>query len=73
LFSFYLSGELSDEERGLQVYYKVGKAAIQLLVQHSCKEKIPFIALLKFHVRAGVLAVFCADYKDIGAQTCRTC
>ena len=48
----------------------VGKpAVIKLLIQHSHKEKIPFVALSKYHVKAGALMAFSADYRDVGAQT----
>jgi putative ABC transport system substrate-binding protein len=43
--------------------------AMQMLIQHTLKEKIPFIALSKFHVKGGALAAFSVDYQDMGAQT----
>jgi len=43
--------------------------AIQLLIRHSLKEKIPFIGLSRYHVKAGALAALSVDYRDIGAQT----
>ncbi|MCK5243568.1 hypothetical protein KAR34_14055 [bacterium] len=45
------------------------QAVIKLLIQHSHTEKIPFVALSRHHVKAGVLMAFSADYKDVGAQT----
>lgn len=43
--------------------------AVQLLIAHALKEKIPYIGLSKFHVKAGALAAFSVDYKDVGMQT----
>ncbi len=44
-------------------------AAVQLLIAHSLKEKLPLFALSSFHVKAGAFAAISVDYKDIGAQT----
>ncbi len=43
--------------------------AVQLLIAHALKEKLPLFALSSFHVKAGAFAAISVDYKDIGVQT----
>jgi putative ABC transport system substrate-binding protein len=43
--------------------------AMQMLIKHTLKEKIPFVALSRYHVKAGALAAVSVDYHDMGAQT----
>ncbi|MCK5242678.1 hypothetical protein KAR34_09520 [bacterium] len=43
--------------------------AVKMLIQHALKEKLPFLALSRYHVKAGALAALSVDYQDIGAQT----
>ncbi|MCK5243518.1 hypothetical protein KAR34_13805 [bacterium] len=48
----------------------VGKPkAIQILIKHSLREKIPFMALSQYHVKAGAFAALSVDYRDMGMQT----
>lgn len=39
------------------------------MIQHSLNEKVPFVAMSKAQVKAGALAAFSVDFKDLGAQT----
>jgi len=43
--------------------------AMSQMIKFSLDEKLPFIALANYHVKAGALATFGVDYNDIGAQT----
>ena len=44
-------------------------AAFDLLLQHSFKEKLPLFGLSPRHVKAGALAAFYVDFRDVGKQT----
>lgn len=44
-------------------------AVIGQIIQHAGSQKIPFIGLSVFHVKAGALAAFSVDFADIGTQT----
>jgi putative tryptophan/tyrosine transport system substrate-binding protein len=44
---------------------------MQLIIKHALKEKIPFVALSRYHVKAGAFAALSVDYKDMGAQTAK--
>ncbi len=37
-------------------------------IEHSQNQKIPFIGLSVFHVKAGALSAFSVDYSDVGRQ-----
>ncbi len=43
--------------------------SVSELVQHCLKENLYLIGFSKYHVKAGALLAFSADYYDVGAQT----
>ncbi|NTV51857.1 MAG: hypothetical protein HGA76_02415 [Candidatus Firestonebacteria bacterium] len=44
-------------------------SAISQIIEHAHNEKVPFIGLSMYHVKAGALAAFAVDYSDLGKQT----
>jgi putative ABC transport system substrate-binding protein len=44
-------------------------AVIGQIIEHARAQKLPFIGLSVYHVKAGALAAFTVDYSDIGRQT----
>ncbi|MEW6516575.1 MAG: ABC transporter substrate binding protein [candidate division FCPU426 bacterium] len=44
-------------------------AVITKIISYSRQNKLPFIGLSPYHVKAGALAAFSADFDDLGAQT----
>ena len=44
-------------------------SAIEQEIKFSLENRIPFIGLSVFHVKAGALVAFSVDYSDLGAQT----
>jgi putative tryptophan/tyrosine transport system substrate-binding protein len=43
--------------------------AVQQMIQHSLREKLPFFAITRSHVDAGAFAALSISYQDIGDQT----
>jgi putative ABC transport system substrate-binding protein len=44
-------------------------AVISQIIEHARAQKLPFIGLSMYHVKAGALMAFAVDYADIGRQT----
>jgi putative ABC transport system substrate-binding protein len=44
-------------------------AVVGKTIEHAQNQKLPFIGLSVFHVKAGALAAFSVDYADIGKQS----
>jgi putative tryptophan/tyrosine transport system substrate-binding protein len=44
-------------------------AAVEEIIKYSLENKLPFIGLTNFHVKAGALAALSVDFSDLGAQT----
>ncbi|MBN1595600.1 hypothetical protein JW933_06705 [candidate division FCPU426 bacterium] len=45
--------------------------AVKQFISHAQSQNLPLIGFSVFHVKAGALAAFSADYSDIGKQTAR--
>jgi len=62
-------------ESGIDVLWSVvdktvaQPAAVEQMIKFSVDNKVPFLGLSIFHVKAGALAALSVDYADIGQQT----